>query len=406
VVRVALICDFPEEQWISMDLVADMLLERLRAEHHGVVEAVAIRPAMRPRITSIPITRDSRVAFNTDRFVSRFRDYPKVMRQIRGSFEIFHIIDHSYAHLAHYLPAERTVVTCHDIDAFRCLVAGKTERRSFAFRAMTKRIASGMRRAARVNCDSAATRDAVVRHGLAEPERTTVIHNGVHPEFVPDPNPQARAQLAVKLCQPRSNIIELVHAGSAAPRKRIDVLIRILSTLRAQGLEVRLIKAGSALTQEQRDLAGALNCTEAIVELGTLPRATLAELYRRAALVIVPSDAEGFGLPAVEAMACGTPVVATDLPVFREIVGDQATLCRQGDISAWSTRIAALIEERSSVSESWRARQARCVAHASRFSWSANAAAIVRVYRGMLRDIERQSEPSEAYISNPAMRDT
>ena len=69
-----------------------------------------------------------------------------------------------------------------------------------------------------------------------------------------------------------------------------------------------------------------------------LDRDELADLYRRAALVLLPSDREGFGLPVVEAMACGTPVVASDIPALREIGGDAAAYCAPGDVHRGSTR--------------------------------------------------------------------
>ena len=67
-----------------------------------------------------------------------------------------------------------------------------------------------------------------------------------------------------------------------------------------------------------------------------LEPAVLAALYRRAALVLMPSEAEGFGLPLVEAMACATPVIASDIPVLREVGAEAAVYCAVADVPAWS----------------------------------------------------------------------
>ena len=109
--RVAVIADYAEEGWPSMDLVADMLMSHLAAEHAGTVEATLIRPVM-----------PARLARRFDRFAARFYDYPRVVATLPPEFDVYHLVDHSYAHLAHALPAGRTLITCHDLDAFRSIL--------------------------------------------------------------------------------------------------------------------------------------------------------------------------------------------------------------------------------------------------------------------------------------------
>src|SRR5205085_736797 len=88
----------------------------------------------------------------------------------------------------------------------------------------------------------------------------------------------------------------------------------------------------------------------------------LAALYRRAAMVLVTSEREGFGLPVVEAMACGTPVVATDLHVLREVGGAAAVYCALDNVTAWRDTVLGLVAERSD--ESARdLRRERCLVH-------------------------------------------
>ncbi len=122
--RLALVCDFPEERWPSMDLVAEMVLTYLGREHADRVAATRVCPPFRHRLTRWPMTRWLSPARNADRVLNRFWDYPRTLGHLArwGELDLFHLVDHSYAQLVHELPPGRAVVTCHDLDSFRCLL--------------------------------------------------------------------------------------------------------------------------------------------------------------------------------------------------------------------------------------------------------------------------------------------
>src|SRR5206468_11366156 len=129
-----------------------------------------------------------RPAVNADRLVNRFWDYSRSLKRTADGHDVFHIVDHSYAHLVHALPADRTVVTCHDLDAFRSVVAPVQERRSAAFRAATRRIVTGLGRAAWVTCDTAAVRDQLAARGLVREDRLVVVPLGAGEVFAAPPD--------------------------------------------------------------------------------------------------------------------------------------------------------------------------------------------------------------------------
>src|ERR1700682_1206678 len=189
---VAVVCDLLEENWPSMDLVADVLLNHLQTDYLDVLAATRICPSMNRRFTRngqrVKGEEQSGRRFNADRFLNRFWDYPRVVRRVRDEFDLFHLVDHSYGQLLHELPAERTIVTCHDVDTFQCLLNPKQEPRSIFFRKMMERTLSGFRKAAYVTCDSAATRGELLAHDLVPAERAVVIPNGVHTSCSPEPN--------------------------------------------------------------------------------------------------------------------------------------------------------------------------------------------------------------------------
>jgi glycosyltransferase involved in cell wall biosynthesis len=130
-------------------------------------------------------------------------------------------------------------------------------------------------------------------------------------------------------------------------------------------------------------LVDRLGLTSSIIVLPVLDRDVLAAVYRRAALVLLPSAREGFGLPVIEAMACGTPVVASDLDVLREVGGDTATYCALGDVPAWTDRCIDLLNERQQHPERWAERRSQCIGQAAKFTWAEYTEKMVELYRAV-----------------------
>jgi len=379
--RVALLADYLEEGWPSMDLVAEMLLDRLSREHAAAIEVTLIRPLLRRRLSRVSTQK---LAFGVDRMTGRLWDYPRFVTSLRERFELFHIVDHSYAQLVHQLPAARTLVTCHDLDTFRSVLEPEREHRGVAFRAMTRRILAGLRKAGHVACDTEATRSLLIERARFAESKTSVVHNGLHPSFTTRHEAAADRE-AARLLGPRRSSADILHVGSAIPRKRLDVLIRIMSEL---GGRVRLVRVGGPFTAEQTALARDLDVS--VLVLPFLDRATLAAVYRRSALLVMPSEREGFGLPLVESLACGTPVVASDIAALREVGGDAVTYCAVGDVDCWTEAIDALLEEREQQPSDWAARQERGVRRAEAFSWSKYAREIASLYE---RIVDGTAEP-------------
>ena len=377
--RVAVVCDLREENWHSMNLVADALIEGLESAHAGQFAAARVCPPFGRRFSRAGETQGRR--FNADRLFNRFLDYPRHVARRRGEFDLFHVVDHSYAQLVHRLPAERTVVTCHDLDTFRCLLEPEAEPRSRAFRAMTRRVLEGLRKAARVTCDSADTRDRLLAHGLLPPGRVRVVYNGVSRAFAPLPDPRADAEAARLLGPRREEAVDLLHVGSTIPRKRVDVLLRVFAGVRREFPGARLVRVGGAFTESQLRLVEELRLGDALVVLPFLEERVLAAVYRRAALLLQPSEREGFGLPVAEAQACGLPVLASDLSVLREVGGAAACYSPAGDVAAWTEAAAVLLRERHEEPARWEGRRADGVAHAARFSWEEYARRMVSIYR-------------------------
>jgi glycosyltransferase involved in cell wall biosynthesis len=377
--RVAIVADYLEEGWPSMDLVADMLLDRLQREHAATIAASLVRPSLRRRAGRLPGAGQVTWLRGVDRVANRLWDYPRTLAAVADRFDLFHIVDHSYAQLVHKLPQGRTVVTCHDLDTFRSVLEPEVEPRSAIFRVMTRHILGGLRKAGHIACDSHATRDALVARAGVALDRTTVVPNGPHPSCTPEAEPSADID-AARMLGPRGAAVELLHVGSTIARKRIDVLLRVFAALRATDRQLRLVRVGGPFTAAQQAMARELGVGDAVVVLPALDRSTLAAVYRRSALLLMPSEREGFGLPVLEALACGTPVVASDVAALREVGGYAAVYCPLDDIDEWQRAVTRLLDERARHPAQWALRRESGLRRAAAFSWSRYAQDVAAIY--------------------------
>jgi glycosyltransferase involved in cell wall biosynthesis len=227
---------------------------------------------------------------------------------------------------------------------------------------------------------------------LIPAERIVVIHNGTHPACSPDPDPASDAEAARLLGTQTEGGIEILHVGSTIPRKRIDALLQIFASILRVLPDARLIRVGGPFTDDQAELVERLNLSQSILTLPFLDRGVLAAVYRRAALVLQPSESEGFGLPVIEAMACGTPVIASDLAVMREVGGDAVRYCPVNDLSAWHDTVIELLDERTHQPDRWSVRRQAALTQAARFSWAGHARKLVEIYKELLRVSQNNCE--------------
>ncbi len=377
--KLALICDFLEECWPSMDLFGDMLFQRFSSEHASAIEVEQLRPALHYRFSKIPGLGRAGFSWNADRLLNRFHDYPAWLKKRASRYDVFHLVDHSYSQLLLALPGERTVVTCHDLDTFKCLLEPKSEPRPRWFRSMAQRTLNGFLRASQVICPSVFTKTNLLGYGLFSPDRIAVIPPGVDPAFLAAAEPEFDADVALGLGlggQPW-----LLHVGSTIRRKRIDILLNVFARAATAFPQLKLLRVGGAFTAQQAELAKRLGIEDKIVQAPRLTKSQLAALYRTAALVLQPSDAEGFGLPVIEALACGCPVVASDIPPLREAGGTATQYCPVGDIEAWSETVISLLREREMSPEAWELRRFKARQHARGYTWTENANRTISIYQ-------------------------
>lgn len=275
--------------------------------------------------------------------------------------DIFHITDHSYGHLLWTLDPRRSIVTVHDVIALEA-------RHGFVQRYNLR----GVCRAARILCDSEATRRKFLRLSGYAPERTVVTPLGVEERFFVDPAGDPFGRLGI----PPGRYI--LHIGHTMPYKNIPGLLRIFSILAgSMGLDLRLLRAGGPFSPEQERLARKLGLQERIFHARYLPPDQLPDLYHCAELLLFPSLDEGFGFPVLEAFASGLPVVASDQGAIPEVAGDAALLADPRDETAMAQHVRTILQNadlRARLREAGRQR-------ARQFHWERTARQTLEVYR-------------------------
>jgi glycosyltransferase involved in cell wall biosynthesis len=360
-VKLAVISDLLEERWFSMDLVAEHAPER-----QGL-EVGRIRPALPWGLRQLVLAPGQGAVARRARKAAlawgRYVQYPVHVLARRGEFDRYHVADHSYAHLLFELPSERSGVYCHDIDAFRPLFQGATS--SPHQRALARLALLGMQRASVVFHSSLAVRDEILAHGLVPAARLRHVPYGVAKEFHADGSADG----------PLVNVSEpfVLHVGSLIPRKNPDFVAALAVRLCQARPDLRFVQVGGRFTDEQRRLFQVGGVSDRVVQFESMTRTELAPVYRRAAAVVLPSLAEGFGLPVVEALACGAPVVVSDIAVLTQIGGEAVVARPNDDLDAFQRAVLdALLGQAPT--------RATRLAVASRYGWQAHAAAIVDAY--------------------------
>ncbi|HKW06925.1 MAG TPA: glycosyltransferase family 1 protein [Candidatus Dormibacteraeota bacterium] len=223
-----------------------------------------------------------------------------------------------------------------------------------------------VRRADAVIAVSSSTAADAARLTVATQARIRVIPEAADPIFKPRDGAAARVRDRFGVGGPF-----LLFVGALDARKDPAALLRAWQTARRDDGELKLVIAGAPGKQAPPNMHGA-------AQLGLVGNDVLADLYSAAGCLVFPSRYEGFGLPLVEAMACGCPVAAFRNSSVPEVVGDAGLLVADGDADALGGAAAAMMRERGRWS-------AAGIERAARFSWSKTASSTIATYESVLR---------------------
>lgn len=266
-----------------------------------------------------------------------------------------------------------TAVTVHDLSFLRHPDRLSTRRRQY----LKWVVGRSARRAGHVIAVSRSTRDDLIELAGVPEEKISVIPLGVDPSFQPAAsNPDESV--------PLDRRPYILHVGTLEPRKNVDVLVRAFARLReATHLPHALALVGARGWSYEPifQLVNSLGLEDHVRFVDYVDSADLPRWYTDADLFAFPSVYEGFGLPVLEAMACGLPVVTSDSSSLRELAADAALLVEPGSPEALEDAMRRILEDRS-LRDRLRAKGLERAAH---FSWEVTARETARVYEAVIR---------------------
>jgi alpha-1,3-rhamnosyl/mannosyltransferase len=277
----------------------------------------------------------------------------------------------------YFLPdfAETGIITVHDLSVFRYPETHPAER----IAAFEREFLRSLSRASYIITDTETVRAEVIEQFSIRPETIKAIPLGIEPNFIPRTANDIAGSLrqwgltadnyalCVSTLEPRKKISELLRAWQILPTALRDA--------------VPLVLCGGAGWRNEA-LLGQVRQGVAegwLYHLGFVDDEQLPALYAGASLFLYPSIYEGFGLPPIEAMACGTPVMVSDRSCMPEVCGDAARYIDPDDIAAFSAAIADALEDTVWQQNSTRSGLERC----RRFTWDRCVESTVELYHGI-----------------------
>lgn len=311
------------------------------------------------------------------RWRSAFRKYVEYPWKVRfqPKADLYHLLDHSWAHLLDALPrGVPKVATVHDLIPFRY-----PDRLSPSQIKRWSGVVSKVNQCDWVVADSDATRLEVINLLGIPSARVTVVPLGVDLTERPAPPPTEVTSRVEELRGKKPDLV-IGCLGSGLGRKNLGIIPPALRLLNSQrGIRTGVVRGGSSLPAELVEEYQSLSGGGLFCDLGFLTDEQVDEFYSAIDVLVMPSLYEGFGLPVVEAMAAGVPVVCSNTTSLPEVAGDAALMFDPQS----SDELAGCLEKCLDPSAR-RELSAKGKARAALFPWSRTLEGYMEIYRSLL----------------------
>jgi glycosyltransferase involved in cell wall biosynthesis len=360
---------------LSMDIYADNLVAELK-ELKPDWEILEIAPQ-----SWSENLQENWQANPLRKYYERFYRHPQAVKQVDA--DLFHIIDHSDAHIAYGLKkiGKPVVVTCHDLVQFIYPEIMQNEARFPAFSlAVWQYCVRGITVADSTIAVSSNTGKDIAHWLNVAPGKIAIVPNGVGTTVFNTLDKKAVADWKQKHTGSPDEIC-LLHVGSNQQRKNVETVLKVIKAIAEQGIPVRLWKVGGDFYPEQRQYIEAHNLSKYITAVSNPEQKTVINFYNAADVLVAPSLYEGFGLTVLEAMACGTPIITSNVSAIPEVAGDAAVLVDPTDVVAIADAVLRIHRDRDFRQELID----RGFARIKEFSWKKTAEKTAQLYEQVVQ---------------------
>lgn len=356
-----------------MNMYADELFEALRKVLPCHYSIAIYKPHISRLTRSLPISDINRMR------IARLVDYPIQVRKF--SYDISHIMDHGYAYLSRVLRPNNTIVTVHDLIPLLIQNGDIPNLTSVHYPSISKFSYNSLKHAGRIVCVSKNTRNDLIRFCDVNPHSVEVIPLGVSPNFSPC-GAIEKYKLRKFYGINDDNCLVILITGFQNYKNHL-VSLGVIERLQYRiSSPIQVIRLGATKGDQFHSLSTQFNLKNPVISFPNMSRNQIYELYRLADCMLFPSLYEGFGMPPLEAMASGVPVIASNIPVIREVVGNAAILCSPWDVNGFVDSIENIWEDRK-----FRNRLiVNGIERAAKFTWDRCALATIGLYQQLCMD--------------------
>ncbi|MEM9953591.1 MAG: glycosyltransferase family 1 protein [Chloroflexota bacterium] len=298
---------------------------------------------------------------------------PVPVELITGQVDLFHATDFT---LPPTRSTTKTIVTVHDMSYVRVPDAASPRLRAY----LDAVVPRSTRRADHIIADSQATKDDLIEFCQLPEQKITVLLSGIDNRYQVIDNDSFL--MTIRNFYHIPSVPYLFTVGTIQPRKNYSRVIRALKQLRDTGYDLHLVIAGGKgwLEDEMYQTLEETGLNDVVHLIGYAKDEHLAGLYSGAEAVVFPSLYEGFGFPVLEGMACGTPVVTSNVSSLPEVAGDVAIMVDPYDVEEIANAIRRVLDDSDLRAEMIR----RGFEQASRFTWEKSARHLRDIYADVL----------------------
>lgn len=290
-----------------------------------------------------------------------------------GSIDVFHATDFV---LPPTLPTTKTLLTVHDLSFIRVPDTASPPLKAY----LDNVVPRSVKKADHILADSQATKNDLIDLYNTPTSKITVLLSGVDQRFnmITDTNSLEQTQIKYGLINKRY----ILSVGTVQPRKNYSRIIRALARLRQQGLDIHYAIAGGKgwLEDEMYQTIEKMHLQDFVHILGFVDDDDLPALYTGAECLVITSLYEGFGLPILEAMSCGTPVITSNLSSLPEVAGNACLLVDPLDVNAITDATHSILSDHTKRTQLVEAGYQQV----KNFTWERSAIHLKSIYDGLL----------------------